>query len=143
MGSRHLSLPYMLGAFTGHTIIPTCEMRATEKLYFVNKNAQSSSLSRSHGQERRRIFSRAQASAAAMRPAAQGFIVITTDEYALEHGGHRSRDARRFDRGPPKQRFKEIAPSEFDPFQSFSISLEKDTQAMLTYCEYTLMSLLS
>ncbi|KXS96631.1 hypothetical protein AC578_10440 [Pseudocercospora eumusae] len=99
---------------------------AKPKFVFVNKTAKSSSLSRSDGYEKSRLFSHAQT-----RPVRkEGTLVITTI------GNHDSCAAdgetgRRKSLGE----VHDLAQSDFDPFQSFCVVLDKGMQNMLSYCK--------
>ncbi|KAF2165942.1 hypothetical protein M409DRAFT_55305 [Zasmidium cellare ATCC 36951] len=107
-------------------------MAPGDNFVFVNKNARSSTLSRSQGQERRQIFSRAQTSSTTCSP--KDFVVVTASNYASPGTNHQTRLRGRDAEEKRQPRLRELAPSELDPFQSFSVHLKKDMQCMLTYC---------
>lgn len=96
------------------------------KFVFVNKTAKSSSLSQSDGYEKSRIFSHAQT-----RPVRKaGTFVITTISGHASLAGHRENQKRK-----SVSEVHDLAQSDFDPFQSFCVVLDKGMQNMLAYCK--------
>ena len=99
---------------------------AKSKFVFVNKTAKSSSLSRSDGYEKSRIFSHAQT-----RPVRKaGTFVITTIGDHDPCAGNGEIQKRK-----SLGEVHDLAQSEFDPFQSFCVVLDKGMQNMLAYCK--------
>jgi hypothetical protein len=111
-------------------------MTADSEFVFVNKTAQSTSLSRSNGRERHQIFSRVQARPSHREP--QCFIVVTAADIASAKPSSATRRGSRFHRkelSPTPSFPRELSPLYFDPFQALPVNMDRHMQRMLAYCE--------
>lgn len=100
---------------------------------FVNKTAESASLTRSHGKERLEIFSHVQSSQIQQTDNNE-FVLVTPANFASSKPSTYKQMACSY-HGKGMRRVKEVGGLHFDPFQTLGIRMTRSMQSLLAYCD--------